>query len=183
MTPLASTISSATQLPLCINNVISLKTIANQVEFYHAAYGSPSPSTFINAIARSFIHLPGLTTAQVRKYTPNTFPSMAGHLDQQRQQPRRDSPETSSPPSIPLPYPDDHDDTFLPVPAVTDVSANAAHLILAPRPASPPVAVSITATTLPSVSARGISARAHALPSSAPCAPSRSAADPRRSPA
>jgi len=111
-----------------INNVISINTIAKQVEFYHAAYGSPTPSTFINAVSRNFIQLPNITTAQVRKYTPTTFPSMAGHLDQQRQQPNKKEYQ----PISGTPYTHDHDDTFIPVPSIHQLNGHSGSLFVEP---------------------------------------------------
>jgi hypothetical protein len=113
-----------------INNVLAIKTIAKQVEFYHAAFGSPTPSTFIKAVSQHFISLPNISLPQVRKYTPTTFPSMAGHLDQQRQHPNtvRHTPT----PTTPLPYSEDHDDNFVPVPAADELHANEGILFLAP---------------------------------------------------
>jgi hypothetical protein len=128
MIPMAYSAASASQLeeePLSMHNVLSITAVAKQVEFYHAAYGSPAPSTFINAVSSGFIHLPDVTVTQVRKYTPSTFPSMAGHLDQQRQSSshheRRHTPA--------LTYDANYDDTSA---VANECKEREAHLVLAP---------------------------------------------------
>jgi hypothetical protein len=57
------------------------------VQLVHLSWGSPAPSTFINAITKGYIKVKGLTANIVRKYihTLVTLPSAKGHLDQHRQ--------------------------------------------------------------------------------------------------
>ena len=66
---------------------VHFENVRDQVLFQHAAFGSPVPSTFIKAITNGFIKLPGLTAKQVRLHLDVTFPTLAGHMDQQRQRP------------------------------------------------------------------------------------------------
>ena len=108
-----------------INNATQFDTIAKKVEFYHAAYGSPTPSTFINAVSKGFIHLPNITVAQVRKYTPHTFPTMAGHLDQQRQHPHQSHAHHQS-------HPPDHDDCSEPALPLDSTTQREGSLLVTP---------------------------------------------------
>jgi hypothetical protein len=58
-------------------------TVANRIDFYHASLFSPSLSTWCQAIdAGHFTTWPGLTSATVRKYPPQSTPMHQGHLDQ-----------------------------------------------------------------------------------------------------
>lgn len=62
-------------------------TIAQRVAYYHACLGSPTLSTWCNAInAGHLTTFPGLTTSQVRKHFPNSIATYMGHLDQTRQE-------------------------------------------------------------------------------------------------
>jgi hypothetical protein len=53
----------------------------------HHAWGSPAPSTFLNAVSKGYIKVKGLNATIVRKYihTLYTLPTANGHLDQHRQ--------------------------------------------------------------------------------------------------
>lgn len=60
-----------------------LATIANRVAYYHACMGSPTISTWCDAIeAGHLATFPLLTAAQVRKYAPQSVAMHMGHLDQ-----------------------------------------------------------------------------------------------------
>jgi len=62
-------------------------TISQRISYYHACLGSPTLSTWCEAIdAGHLTTFPALTTSQVRKYFPNTIATYMGHLDQDRQQ-------------------------------------------------------------------------------------------------
>ena len=57
---------------------------ADHVRFIHACLGSPTPTTFLNAVAKGYItgdkQFPRLTTTMVRKHMPNSEASARGHL-------------------------------------------------------------------------------------------------------
>ena len=56
------------------------------VLFAHAALGSPSITTFINAINLGyFTHWPRLTAQLIRAHLPHTIATAKGHLNQHRQ--------------------------------------------------------------------------------------------------
>eukprot|EP01034_Spumella_vulgaris_P028684 gene28684-35585_t len=55
------------------------------VALYHACFNWPSVPTFLAAVEKQFISLPGLTAAMVRKYPPNPTATAKGHLEQLRQ--------------------------------------------------------------------------------------------------
>ncbi len=55
------------------------------MNFYHAAFFSPSVSTFADAVRKGFISLPGLTAALILAYPPTSVATAKGHLDQARQ--------------------------------------------------------------------------------------------------
>ena len=69
-----------------INNCFTLRpnsTIKQRVRYYHACLGSPTLSTWTNAIeAGHLTSFPTLTTSQVRKYFPHSIATYMGHLDQ-----------------------------------------------------------------------------------------------------
>jgi hypothetical protein len=58
---------------------------ARFVACWHRAFGSPSLSTLIDALASDFISIPRLTPALVRKYPPLSCGTSFGHLDTLRQ--------------------------------------------------------------------------------------------------
>ena len=71
---------------------IRLDSVADFVNFWHAAFGSPAVSTFMYAIENSFIRVPGLTAAKVRRHPPNSVATAYGHLHATRKeldQPRK----------------------------------------------------------------------------------------------
>ena len=57
---------------------------AEHIRFVHASLGHPTPTTFLNAVARGFINeatqFPRLTTKNVRRHMPNSEASARGHL-------------------------------------------------------------------------------------------------------
>ncbi len=54
--------------------------------YWHRAFGSPSLSTFLDALSSNFIRgIPRLTAALVRKYPPLSLSTSFGHLDTLRQ--------------------------------------------------------------------------------------------------
>jgi hypothetical protein len=78
------------QNPINEHLASSAQLIPQQAELFvrriHHAWGSPVPSTFINAINKGFIKVKGLTSSLVRKYSHllDSTPSAQGHLDQLR---------------------------------------------------------------------------------------------------
>ena len=59
---------------------------ARFVAYWHRAFGSPSLSTFLDALSSNFIRgIPRLTAALVRKYPPLSLSTSFGHLDTLRQ--------------------------------------------------------------------------------------------------
>jgi hypothetical protein len=52
---------------------------AEHIRFVHASLGHPTPTTFLNAVAR-FVQFPRLTTKNVRRHMPNSEASARGHL-------------------------------------------------------------------------------------------------------
>jgi hypothetical protein len=59
---------------------VRLDSVSDFVNFWHAAYGSPAASTFLAAIDKGYIRVPGLTSAKVRRHLPNTVATAHGHL-------------------------------------------------------------------------------------------------------
>ena len=64
-------IQAASESSACA--AIRLDSAADFVNFWHATFGSPAVSTFIAAIDKGFIRVPGLTAAKVRRHTPNSL--------------------------------------------------------------------------------------------------------------
>jgi hypothetical protein len=64
---------------------VRLDSAADFVNFWHATFGSPAVSTFISAIDKGFIRVPGLTAAKVRRHPPNPVATAYGHLHATRQ--------------------------------------------------------------------------------------------------
>ena len=62
-----------------------LNLVADFVNVWHAAFGLPTVSTFTSAIDNSFIRVPGLTAAKVRRHPPNSVATAYGHLHATRQ--------------------------------------------------------------------------------------------------
>ena len=76
---LSTAVSECTQ-DASNNSAGQVDTVADFVNFWHAAYGSPAVSTFISAIDNNFIRVPGLTAAKVRRNPPNSLATAYGHL-------------------------------------------------------------------------------------------------------
>jgi hypothetical protein len=67
------------------NAVINNPNLAERITFYHASVLSPALSTWCTAIdAGHFTSWPELTSAQVRRYPPQSIAMVKGHLDQER---------------------------------------------------------------------------------------------------
>ena len=64
---------------------VRLDSAADFVSFWHATFGSPTVSTFVSAIDKGFIRVPGLTAAKVRRHPPNPVATAYGHLHATRQ--------------------------------------------------------------------------------------------------
>ena len=77
-------------------SAVRLDSVADFVKFWHATYGSPAVSTFLAAIDKSFIRVPGLTSAKVRRHPPDTLATAYGHLHATRKG-IRSTKKTSSP--------------------------------------------------------------------------------------
>ncbi len=90
------------------NRVIRHTSQAERVAFYHAAMGSPSIPTFITAIRRGYIVLPGLSSDMIQRNLPNPIATSLGHLDALRQGLR----STKQP--IVLDTEDEEDPTYIP---------------------------------------------------------------------
>jgi len=75
---IASTTSTA-------NAVINNPNLAERIAFYRASMFSPALSTWCTTIdAGHFTSWPELTSAQVRRYPPQSIAMVKGHLDQER---------------------------------------------------------------------------------------------------
>ncbi len=57
-----------------------MDSVTEFVKFWHAAYGSPAVSTFLAAINKSFIPVPGLTSVKVRCHPPDSLATAYEHL-------------------------------------------------------------------------------------------------------
>jgi Reverse transcriptase (RNA-dependent DNA polymerase) len=68
------------------NAAIGSASPADLVAFAHAAMFSPALSTLAQALSNGYIsNFPGLSSALLRKYPPQSAPMIKGHLDQVRQ--------------------------------------------------------------------------------------------------
>jgi len=85
--------SSANTAATCVNYALSshpaydaTSTLADLVQFLHAACYSPAPSTWIRAVQQGhFTTWPMLTAEAIRKHLPQSIPTAKGHMDQKRQ--------------------------------------------------------------------------------------------------
>ena len=61
-------------------------SIQKRIMWMHRTWGSPAASTFIQALYKGWIHLPGIAPRTVKKYAAilHSSESAAGHLDQSR---------------------------------------------------------------------------------------------------
>jgi hypothetical protein len=68
------------------NNVYSLPSIPQSINYLHAAAGFPVKETWIDAIkAGNFVTWPGLTTSLVQKHCPDSDETQKDHMKEQRQ--------------------------------------------------------------------------------------------------
>ena len=123
MVPLDST--APTQHLTASAASLAPRTQAQIVAFYHACLSSPSVVTFLEAVERGYLRLPGLTASMIRKHPPHSIATSKGHLDQKRQglrstkrtAPRDEAEETTEdrhPSSMPMTNkPDRRFDIFL----------------------------------------------------------------------
>ena len=63
---------------------------------YHASFNWPAVPTFLAAVEKSYVGMPGLTAEMIKKYPPNPTATAKGHLDQLRQGLRSTKPLTES---------------------------------------------------------------------------------------
>jgi hypothetical protein len=84
------TIPSAVPSPsACAVIGLDAPTAAERVAYYHAACGSPSLSTWYEALDRGhFVTWPGLDAATARRHPPRSWAEKVGHLDQERKNQR-----------------------------------------------------------------------------------------------
>jgi hypothetical protein len=80
MVDLQSLSTTTAQTTNAASAAIRLDSVSDSVNFWHAAYGSPAASTFVAAIDKGYIRVPGLTSAKVRRHLPNTVATAYGHL-------------------------------------------------------------------------------------------------------
>ena len=93
---------------------IGSATPAELVAFAHASLFSPALSTLHTALRKGFItNFPGLSDALLKKYPPQSYAMVKGHLDQTRQNQRSTKPKV---PPLPTP-PSPNDDAFPSSPA------------------------------------------------------------------
>jgi len=66
--------------------MIPCDTSAQRIQWVHRMYGSPAPSTFINAWDKGWIKIPGITSRAVKQHQDllHSTESAEGHLDQSR---------------------------------------------------------------------------------------------------
>ena len=76
-------IQAVSESSACV--AVRLDSAADFVNFWHATFGLPAVSTFISAIDKGFIRVPGLTAAKVRRHPPNPVATAYGHLHATRQ--------------------------------------------------------------------------------------------------
>ena len=77
--------SSSNKTPRIANQVVRLDSAAEFCNFWHGAHGYPAISTFIAAVDKGWVRVPGLTARKLRINTPNPTETAAGHLDATRQ--------------------------------------------------------------------------------------------------
>ena len=91
------------------NLTVRLDSVADFVNFWHGAFGSPALSTFIPAVEKGFIRIPGLTASKIRRHPPNPLATAYGHLDATRKGFRSTKQPVAPLPSIKT-TPDDLED-------------------------------------------------------------------------
>ena len=78
--------SSHLAAPTCSNFAMHNSHDAEFVKFVHAAFGSPSVSTFHRAVRQGFLRsFPRITARMIRLNPPNSVATAKGHLDRVRQ--------------------------------------------------------------------------------------------------
>jgi hypothetical protein len=76
-----------------MNNVYNINKVNQEIQYLHAAAGSPVPSTFIKAIkAGNFVTWPTLTAHNLRKYLEKSEATIKGNLNQTRKNMRSTRP-------------------------------------------------------------------------------------------
>ena len=78
-------LSSVANTPHIATAAVRLDSVADFINFWHGAFGSPALSTFIPAVEKGFIRIPGLTATKIRRHPPNPLATAYGHLDATRQ--------------------------------------------------------------------------------------------------
>jgi hypothetical protein len=80
-----------------LNTITNNPNLRERIAFYHATMFSPAISTWCNAIdAGHMTTWPALTSAQVRRYPPQSNAMVKGHLDQQRANLRSTKPRPTT---------------------------------------------------------------------------------------
>lgn len=85
----------------------SVNTQADRVAFWHAALGSPTLPTWLKAMKKKFMDLPGITRDMIMRHPPNSTATAKGHLDRTRQGQRSTKPQS------------EYDDTAFPITILT----------------------------------------------------------------
>ncbi len=85
VTPCSAPIVDPTQYLHIAAPAIRLTTADDTIDFWHKTFGSPAVSTFIDAISKGWIKLPGITAALVRRHPPQSIDTSLGHLHATRQ--------------------------------------------------------------------------------------------------
>lgn len=92
------------------NLTVRLDSVADFVNFWHGAFGSPALSTFIPAVEKGFIRIPGLTASKIRRHSPNPLATAYGHLDATRKNFRSTKQPVHLPAAIDVPSDESVDD-------------------------------------------------------------------------
>ena len=83
--PLTAFASTTTNSMLSASPAVRLTTADDTINFWHRTFGSPSTSTFIDAISKGWVQIPGVTANLVRRHPPNPVETSLGHLHSTRQ--------------------------------------------------------------------------------------------------
>ena len=120
---------------------VASTTPADLVAFAHASLFSPALSTLKSALDRSYLpDFPGLTSAALTKYPPQSIAMIKGHMDQSRKNQRstKSKPSTNVEPA-PISDPDpaaDTADMFPPSDPTNARTHHSAAAIIEPNPAT-----------------------------------------------
>ena len=107
----AHTHSAATSSNLAVHNTHD----AEFVQFVHAAFGSPSVSTFHRAVRQGYLKaFPRITARMIRRNPPNSMATAMGHLDRVRQGMASTKPSAPSRPLPVLSFTPEHQDMLDP---------------------------------------------------------------------